>query len=1257
MKIKFYASIILLIGLLGSVELFGQTTFNAVATGDWNVASNWDQNAVPDASNSDAVVVANGYQITVPAGYDASVKTLTVDEGGILTVSASGTLDIVGDGLSGADLTVLESSDPLFSPSGIAEVYGTLSGNNGVQFSTSSSTLVFYDGSTYNHKNTTEAGSIPSADWGVGSTVLISGYTTPNGGPLNLNQSRPFHHFTWNTPNMDLSLDLKGTLTGVQGNLTFISTGIASNNRYVLLGNTIAYTLTVGGNLSVQSSAMVYFAYNQTSTVTLNVGGNLDHSSSKQLTVTSKANFNLDIAGDLVLSGASTPSLELMGNTTSSPVLNVYVAGDLNVSSGIFKKTDASGTVNLIFDGSTAQSLTSGGQTLYNTTVNGSGGLTLNDATDINGNLTVSSSLNPNNQNLNVLGNIDFTGGTFTPGSGLFTLDGADQSITSGGADFGNISLAGSGTKTIQDNLTTSGAIAINPDIAFNSNTFNISLGGNWENNGTFNEGTGTVTFTGTGNTITGTNNFYNLNVNSSSASNEGIIRLTNILTLGANATFDADGPGSGTFSLMSTATRTASIARIPDLATVTGSVNLQRHIPGQDNVFYYLANSIVGATLANWDDESASPGSYYYNEAVIGTINDGYTRTVSSTSLTPGQGFAYNMRNTSPVVLQVNGSVKQKLVDFTVSYSSSGDNSTDGWNLIGNPYPSTIDWLAPEGWNLGSSLNGTAYVPDTGPDRTLTFVTYSRSTDLTLNNGGGGIASGQAFWIKADNNTDVTLSATEAVKVNETTTALLRKKDPQDYMILALNQGSLRDETAVVFRDKATDAYDPGLDSEKMRNSIFNLSSLTSDNIDVAISVLPWFSCANSIQLNIHNIAQGNYSLDFTKLGSFTKEVSFTLLDNYNQNTFSVSEGAVYEFQINTDAASGAADRFALEINNTPITKDLPVVATNVCIGEPAKVRIANTETDAQYVLVQNGEEIGVPVQGNGNDISLALSADNLLNGENTFQIMAKKGECLTAMLNTPVQIFVADAPAISHVEDGKSCGAGSMSLKAYGAPENGSYRWYSEAEAENPIEGAISATFGTPELNKNTTYYVSALNSTGCESTERVAVKALIIQVEAPQITEESGILLSSSDIGNQWFKNGIIIEGATNASYSPEESGNYAVRVTTADGCKVWSNELNFILSGFKHQTGDVELRVMPNPVKDFIKILYANKNVSYINAKVYQANGLLIQEQNIQNKNPNGKLVGHMQMGHLNSGLYYLKVQDDQGNIHYARLIKE
>lgn len=283
----------------------------------------------------------------------------------------------------------------------------------------------------------------------------------------------------------------------------------------------------------------------------------------------------LDVDGNLTITGGT-----LDGNDQ-----NITLAGNW-VNNDIF--TGSTGTVT--FDaGAVTQSVTSNGASAFNNfTVGGTGNtVQLVDALDVNGNLIVSSGtldVGAGNNSINVAGNVNFTGGDFTEGTGTFTLDGnAGQSVTSA-AELFNIFTVNktAGIATTSDNLATSaglnvtggtldisgdtitvagdltvnggtltattGTIDANANVVLSSGTLTapsanpFTVAGNWTvSGGTFTNSGGTVTFDGAGAQLvtSGGTAFNNVNTTGKTAGSltfSDAVTINGTLTTSANA-------------------------------------------------------------------------------------------------------------------------------------------------------------------------------------------------------------------------------------------------------------------------------------------------------------------------------------------------------------------------------------------------------------------------------------------------------------------------------------------------------------------------------------------------------------------------------------------------------------------------------------------------------------------------------------------------------------------------------------------------
>lgn len=140
--------------------------------------------------------------------------------------------------------------------------------------------------------------------------------------------------------------------------------------------------------------------------------------------------------------------------------------------------------------------------------------------------------------NLNLGGATITSLGTFTPSSSNTYYDrGGAQTVLA--ATYNNLYIATSGTKTL------GGAIVTNGNLQISAGTFDVSgsnyaitCGGNWTNNGTFTQGSGTVTFNGaSAQSLTGSSSttFYNFVLNNTSATGVTLgvnTTISNLLTL-----------------------------------------------------------------------------------------------------------------------------------------------------------------------------------------------------------------------------------------------------------------------------------------------------------------------------------------------------------------------------------------------------------------------------------------------------------------------------------------------------------------------------------------------------------------------------------------------------------------------------------------------------------------------------------------------------------------------------------------------------
>lgn len=290
-------------------------------------------------------------------------------------------------------------------------------------------------------------------------------------------------------------------------------------------------------------------------TVTVNAAGLAANSvtvagTSTTTTLTFAAGSGLTVTNNVTIN-APTTSNRFNRITVLTGALTV--GGNVTLTGGTVATRDA------LLSASTGSITINGGLTV-NATVAGSSTVSLTGA----GTITVNGAAGVAN------------GDTVTIGTGTFNVTNAAASFTNSSATNVATTTLSTGTLNVAGNLTNAAAETLTV-----SSTGGINLGGNWSNGGTFNRGTGTVTFNGAAAQDIGgaaVSTFNNLTVSNGAApvSASTNFSVNGTLTVNANAVLQpaaavvAGGTGTLTGTGTVQVTRTAAVADFSSQYTIT---------------------------------------------------------------------------------------------------------------------------------------------------------------------------------------------------------------------------------------------------------------------------------------------------------------------------------------------------------------------------------------------------------------------------------------------------------------------------------------------------------------------------------------------------------------------------------------------------------------------------------------------------------------------------------------------------------------
>ncbi len=714
-----------------------------------------------------------------------------------------------------------------------------------------------------------------------------------------------------------------------------------------------------------------------------------------------------------------------------------------------------------------------------------------------------------------------------------------------------------------------------------------------------------------------------------------------------------------GNIVLVSDVNGTAIVGKIGNTGSVLGNVQFQRYLTPK-RVYRYMGAPVYSTRVSDWQQYLAitgpftgstgvSPSLFYYNETNGGWISFPGEGGSNTATFEMGRGYSiFQYNGTTPSKLQITGTLQQGNFDYTNLSAGSGDaEANDGWNLLSNVYAAPIQWES-SGWQLNDIIE-TVSIRNNSPGGSGGFKIWNRLTGIGDLDFGGIIAQGQAFWVKASG-FNPSIRITEDAKTSTPNASFFREHPTPNQITITLKNSSFVDRTFLHFAENSFDEIEGTFDALKRDNTYFNLSTQV-NNTELAINSMTLNFCEKSIPLNIRNISAGHYSFDFSKLETFDFDVEVKLVDHFTNTSIVLNEGSIYAFDVTTDLASYGVSRFELSLTKPDIDQSIHFAATlqQACqTTDGTTISLANTQRGVMYSLFSNGNVIG-SVQGNGSSMETFVSASLLTYGNNTIQMNAQFTGCDAVTLSSETilnykQVF---DPIVNTVS---VCEGESALVNASGAPVGAIYQWFETEDSTSPVSATEQGAFSTPVLTKSKNYFVSAVYN-GCES-KRNEVVVQVDHLDKPAVEVDGDLLLSSSTEGNQWLLNGEVIPGATDATYLPEEAGNYAIMVTSG-ACTQVSDEVEFTITALETEQS-MAINLYPNPVKSRLRITLPDRfsSLTDVNISIYNSQGQLAGTYIKRVKNHSVEL----DVVEFNSGLYTLLL-DANGSKIQKRFVRE
>ena len=213
-------------------------------------------------------------------------------------------------------------------------------------------------------------------------------------------------------------------------------------------------------------------------------------------------------------------------------------------------------------------------------------------------------------------------------------------------------------------------------------------------------------------------------------------------------------------------------------ISSPVSSQTIESFIPTEENYDFY-SWSEFNSTWYNQKKDDSQTNEFYTDNGLNFNIGRGY--------LVAYENEGYR---------KFSGTLNNGDVTFPISCSTDGEYVVErftGFNLVGNPYPSYIDWEA-EGWTRDNLQLQTIWIYD---DDVNNYITYTLG-GVATNGGSQYIAPCQAFFVKAASAGNFIM--TNDIRTNEKSS--FRKNDNENIFKIKVNGALGQDEIAVVKGD-----------------------------------------------------------------------------------------------------------------------------------------------------------------------------------------------------------------------------------------------------------------------------------------------------------------------------------------------------------------------------------------------------------------------------------------------------------------------
>jgi surface protein len=386
-----------------------------------------------------------------------------------------------------------------------------------------------------------------------------------------------------------------------------------------------------------------------------------------------------------------------------------------------------------------------------------------------------------------------------------------------------------------------------------------------------------------------------------------------------------------------------------------TGNVTVKRDLEGLSQ-YHFLSSPVNNADLATIFDAGVQNEVYLrrFDEPTGNWVNLEIPAT-----LTNGVGYCYvrQSKSTGTTATFTGSLITSTLPCSLTNLGTVGGDQYTGYNLLGNPFSSPIQFLAGGDWNQ-NDIDYAVYVWSDGVYKSYVFGTGGALTDAI-------IPAQQGFFVKA-NGPNPTLQVPKEARIHSSQAYYKNSVANVLRLDVAGNMNEYVDGTFIHFTPEATPLFDSRFDAYKLNNDPDAPMIYThAGDATLSINSLPAIEDCNEVAVSFTAGVDGRYTITASGMETFANG-NITLTDLATNATQNLAQNPVYSFDATT---SDQPHRFKVSfatvgVDENPL-QNIGVYATNgqivLQLPQVTKATATITNLAGQLVAQHNINASGV--------------------------------------------------------------------------------------------------------------------------------------------------------------------------------------------------------------------------------------------------------------------------------------------------------